>query len=411
VELTTPMKDATSTRKSARHDLRTLLVGAQVALSLLLLVITALVTRSLINARGASPGFDRRVASVTIDLQSAGYDAARARAFYDQLLQSLRADPAVASASLMKDPLLMLVDLNAAPFVPEGRARTRDDDFSTLFNVVSTDHFRTLGIPVVAGRDFDERDDSSAPPVVIVNETFARRYWERPERAIGHRVETTIYGGKAHEWRTIVGVAGDIKYARLTEAPRPYAYLPHRQAFNSMMAVQARGRDRGAGTVDIVRRHLQALDPDLAMMQAATLGELTRLGVGIYDVTARALAIVGAVAMLLMALGVFGLMAYTVEERTRETGIRLAVGAPRATIVRRFVARGMALAAAGVLAGTAAALAVTQAMSVVLYGVSGSDTVSYVAASAAVILTALGASLLPAWRGARVDPLVALRRE
>jgi predicted permease len=406
-----PIRQDGPTPASGRLDMRTVLVAAQVALSLLLVVITALVARSLANARSASPGFDRQVASVTIDLHSAGYDVDRARAFYRQLLQSLRNDPAVTSASLMKDPLLMLVDLNTAPFIPDGRQRTRDDDFSTLFNVVSTDHFRTLGIPVLAGRDFAERDDLSAASVVIVNDTFARRYFGDPAAAVGRRVETPVYGQKAMEWRTIVGVVRDIKYARLTEAPRPYAYLPHLQAFNGMMAVQARGRDGGTATVDVIRRHVRALDPDVPMMQAATLGELTSLGVGIYDVTARALAIVGAVAMLLMALGIFGLVAHTVQLRTRETGVRLAVGAPRRAIVTRFVTRGMTLAMAGVAVGIGGALAVTRAMTVVLYGVSGSDVASYATASAAVLLIALVAAFLPAWRGACVDPLIALRHE
>ena len=411
VNLTMPLRQESSPYSARRSDLRHLLVVAQVALSLLLLVATALVTRSLTNARHADAGFSREVASVTVDLLSANYDEDRARAFYRTLLESLRSDPAIQDASLMKDPLLMLVDLNTQEFIPEGRTRRRDDDFSFLFNVVATDHFRTLGIPLLAGRDFAARDDQSAPPAVIINETFARRFWGTPAAAIGRRLQTKAWARDTFEWRTIVGVAGDIKYARLTEPPRPYVYLPHAQNFNGMMSVQARGSGPPAAAIEALRRHLVALDPDLPMMQVGTLGELTSLGVGIYDVTARALAIVGAAATMLMALGIFGLVAYTVQQSTKDTGIRLAVGAPRTRIVGRFVTRAMILTVVGVTVGFSAALAATRLMSGVLYGVSATDGMSFLTASAGVIATALAASFLPAWRGSRVDPLVALRRE
>jgi predicted permease len=411
VSLASSLKADASRHGRSRNDVRAVLVVAQVALSLVLLVATALVTRSVTHARHADAGFDRDVASATVDPGAADYDQARAAIFYDRLLQSLRSDPAIRSASLMKDPLLMLVDLNAQEFVPEGYARRRNDDLSFLFNVVSDDHFQTLEIPLRAGRDFNERDTRDAPHVAIVNDSFARRFWGTPGAAIGQRLQTRAWASDRPDIRTIVGVVRDIKYARLTEAPRPYVYLPHSQAFNFMMSVQARGTGTPAATLDALRRHLHELDPELPVMQAATLEDLTSLGVGIYDVTARALAIIGVVATLLMALGIFGLVAYTVQQRTREIGVRVAVGAAPHHILRTFARQGVVLAGTGAALGIAGALTLTQFMSALLYRVSATDFLSFAAASIAVMVTALAASILPAWRGSRVDPLVALRHE
>ena len=408
VDLSSPMKDM-SGRGAANGRTRTALVVAQVALSVLLLVGTALGARSLSQARRADPGFDRNVASVQIDLLPAGYDEPRAKVFYRQLLDKLRADPAIEAATVMKDPLLMLMEFNAQEFVPEGYARGRDEDLSFLFNVVGTDHFRTLRIPLLAGRDFRDEDDASAPHTAIVNETMAKRFWGSAAAAIGKRLRTRTWGQTTTEWRTIVGVVRDIKYARLTEEPRPYVYLPHSEAFNYMMDVQARGD--GAAIVENVRQHIRDLDPDLPILQAAMLSEITSLGTGVYDLTARTLGIVSTVSMALMALGVFGLIAFSVQQSTRHIGIRLAIGATRTHILLRYLRRGLKLGLVGTACGVAATLALTQFAAGLLYGVTATDAISFVSAAAAVLATAVAAAAFPAWRASRVDPLVALRHQ
>jgi hypothetical protein len=271
-----------------------------------------------------------------------------------------------------------------------------------LYNIVGTDHFRTLRIPLVAGRGFDGRDHDDAAAVVVVNETLARRFWADPQTAIGKQVRMW------DAWRTIVGVARDIKYTRLNENPRPYLYVPHEQAFNGWMLVLARGRD-GLAPVEAVKRHVLDVDPNLPILEAAPLADLTRLGVGVYDLTARTLGIIGLVAIALMSLGIYGLVAYTVQQSAHDTGIRIAVGAPRTHIVRRFMARGLVLAATGATIGIAASIAVTRLMSGLLFGVSATDPLSFAGASGVVVGTAVLASLIPAWRGSRVDPVVALR--
>ena len=412
VDLASALKDDLSPRGSARSRLRSALVVSQVAMSLLLLVATALVMRSLNAARQADPGFDpRNVASVTLDLLPAGYDDQRGRSFYQQLLERLRNDPGITAASVMKDPLLMLIDFNSREVLPEGYARRRADDMRFFFNVVGTDHFRTLGIPLLAGRDFTARDDSAAPGVTIVNETLARRAWGTPEAAVGKRLQTTAWPQGEMEWRTVVGVARDIKYARLNEAPRPYLYLAHSQAFNFQMTIHARGVIGSAALLETVRRHVREIDADLPQLEATMLSDQIGLGLGVYDVTARTLGIVGGVAIGLMAIGIYGLVAYTVQQSRHDIGIRMAVGAGRSSILRRFLMRGLRLGLVGAAAGVATSMAVTRLMTGLLFGVSPTDLVSFAAAAAAVLIAALTASLMPAWRASRLDPLAALRHQ
>lgn len=404
VDLASAMKDGLSPRGSVTSGLRNGLVVLQVAMAVLLLVGTALVSRSLNVARRADTGFDALgVAAVQVDTISGGYDSADGRLLYRRLLGALRADPAIESATLMKDRLLMLMDFNRAEILPEGYVLRPEEDMTFLFNIVGTDHFRTLRIPLAAGRDFGVRDEEGAAQVAIVNETFARRFWSDPQAAVGKRVRMW------DAWRTIVGVARDIKYTRLNEHPRPYLYVPHEQAFNGWMLVLARGRGDVRTVIEAVERHVRELDPNLPVLEAAPLADLTGLGVGVYDLTARSLGIIGVVAVALMSLGIYGLVAYTVQQSVHDTGIRLAVGAPRSHIVRRFMARGLVLGTTGAIVGIGASMTLTRLMADLLFGVSATDPLSFAGASGVVIGTAVLASLIPAWRGSRVDPVVALR--
>jgi predicted permease len=403
LDLATVMKDDLAPSGAGKNRLRSGLVVVQVTMALLLLVGTALVARSLGQARQASPGFDAHgVASMWLVPDS---DGTRVQVFYRSLLDELRADPAIDAASVMKNPLLVLFDMNTAEFRPESSQRPRDEDVRFGFNVVGPDYFRTLRMPLVAGREFDGGDVPSAEKVAVVNETLARRFWGDPAAAIGQRLQTEAW---SLGWLTVVGVARDSKYARLTEPPRPYVYLPHAQANNDMMFVLARGPS-GPAALDALRRHVRELDATMPVMQEGMLAGQTNLGLGIYDVTARVLGMVGLAGIGLMAIGIYGLVAYTVRQSAHETGIRMAIGASRPRIVGRFLLRGLWLGIAGAALGIAAALALTRLMASMLYGVAATDTVSFVVAAAAVLATTLAASLVPAWRASRADPLVVLR--
>jgi predicted permease len=410
VDLAASMKDSLAPRGPSTSRLRNLLVAGQVAMALVLLVTMALVIRSLDAARHANPGFDpQNVASVLVDVRAAGYDTQAGRAFYDRLTRDLRAMPDVEAVSLLDIPLLMLWELSGRAFRVEGRDARRGDDSEFGFNVVSPDHFRTLRIPLVAGRDFDDHDDPAAPPVVIVNETLATTFWGDPHDALGRRLQSRAWVTDLPQWFTIVGVARDIKYTRLNEQPRPYVYFAGAQAYVPAMFVHVRSRGASNGLLARVRARIETLDPRVPILDARMLREQTNMGLAVYEAAARVLAVVGGAAIALAALGIYGLVAYTVKQSTQEIGIRIAIGAPRLEILQRFLLRGVRVGVVGALAGVAAATGTTRLMSALLYGVGASDMASFVAAVVMVLIATVAASLVPAWRAARVDPLTALR--
>jgi macrolide transport system ATP-binding/permease protein len=411
IDVASAVKDTPSLPAPSTSRLRSILVVCQVAASLVLLVGTALTTRSLAAARGADPGFDPRpVASVMVDVRAAGYDEAEGRHMFDRLRAELRALPEVEAVSLMRLPLLMVYDFGVREFSIEGHAPRREDDLQFGYNIISPDHFRTLSIGLVAGRDFDERDDASAAAVAIVNETMATTFWGGAPQAIGRRIRTPDWRTTIPRWLTIVGVARDIKYTRLNEEPRPYVYFPFAQTYVGSMYVHVRGSETAARLLDRVARQVRAVDANVPIVEAKPLTDQLRAGVGTYEVAARVLAFVGLAAIALSALGIYGLVAYTASQRVREIGIRLALGAPRAGIVHRFLMGGLRLGAAGAAIGILASLATSRVMASLLYGIAATDPVSFATAGLAVLFVALLASVVPAWRAARLDPLAALRR-
>jgi len=381
------------------------LVVSQVAVSLLLLIGAGLVTRSLDAARQTDPGFDgTNVISSRIDVSSNGYDQTRGRAFFTQLLDRLRADPATASATLARNPPLTLVDQGAQRVAIDGYTPRRDEDLAFLSNIVAPDYFRTLNIRLIAGREFESRDDAAAMPVVIVNETLARRYWGGGTEALGKRVRVA-----SDEWRTVIGVARDVKYSRVTEAPGPYVYLPFLQSYQPAMMLHARGFAGVAPLIERLRRHVQALDPDLPAFETRLLSDQARATLTILEMAADGLFIFGAAGMALAAMGIYGLVSYSVKQSTHEIGIRMALGARSVEVVWHFLRRGLRLGGIGVIVGTVSALVLTRLLGSVLYGVSATDPVSFAGAVAVVVGGVVVATVIPAWRAARTPPLKALR--
>jgi predicted permease len=386
--------------------MRNLLVVSQVAVSLVLLVGAVLVLRSLASARHADPGFDtRNVVSISLDLQAGGYDNTRGQAFFANVLDSLRGDAGVESATLAAVTPMGLVPNRQADFEIEGYVRRTGEDLRFLINPIAPDYFDTLRIPLIAGRDFNRSDDSESRRVVIVNETLARRFWNAPENAIGKRLRTVPRG----EWALVAGVVRDVKYLRLDEAPRPYVYLPSRQLPLMAMFAHVRWRGDAHTAIPQLRARIQALDANLPILYAAPLSEQTEAGFSILQVAANILAVLGGVAALLAALGTYGMVSYSARQSVHEIGIRIAVGANRADVVRRFVGRGLRLGAAGAAIGIIGALAMSRSLASLLYGVSATDVVSFSSALGAVLIVVAVASLLPAWKASRTDPIAALR--
>ena len=405
IDLAGIMKDDLSPRAGSRGWLRNALVVAQVAVSLLLLVGAGLVIRSLESARTADAGFDaRNVASLSLDLKTSGYDDIRARAFYQTLLDTVRAQPGVEAAALTAVLPLTLVDGNSVDAVIEGRPPRPGEDRRILINTVSPGYFAALRIGVVAGRDFARTDDDAAEQVVIVNETMARQFWGTPAGALGRRAR--LSGG---DWRTVVGVVRDIKYARVTEDPRPHVYRPLAQNYLPAMTLHVRSRDQDAVLLARLRSTVQALDPNLPILTARMLTEQTRVALSVFSMAAGVLMVFGVIAMILTALGTYGLVSYAARQSTHEIGIRIAIGASRAELLRRFLGRGLRLGVAGAVCGLVGAIAVARLLASLLYGVSSTDATSFAGAVTMVLVTVLVASLIPAWRAARTDPIVALR--
>ena len=411
VDLVTAINEDASPRGAPRGRLRAGLVVAQVAVSLLLLVGAGLATRSVDAARHADPGFNvERTTAISIDVKQNGYDPGRGRIFYRKLLDAVRADPAVEAASLATYMPLSMTDTRADAVAIEGYDADRGEDLAFMSNVVSPDYFRTMRIPLLAGREFAATDDDHGQPVAIVNHTLAVRFWGGAPAAVGMRLR--INDGS---WRTIVGVAGDVKYSRIDEAPRPYFYLPFSQSYRSAMVLHTRGASAGMVAVDSLvagaRGHVERLDADLPILAARPMTRAIRGSLIFLDLTATMLLVFGAAGVVLAAMGTYGLISYTVKHSTHEIGIRMALGASGSSVVKQFLARGLRLGAIGAAVGLVGALAAARLLGTVLFGVSATDALSFVQALLVVLAVISIATLIPAWRAARTSPLIALRHQ
>jgi predicted permease len=378
-----------------------------VAVSLILLVGSGLVTRSLEAARRANPGFDpSHVATISVDVKQNGSDESRGRVFYRHLLDAVRADAGIESATLAAYEPLAFLDTPARRVAIDGYQPRRDEDLAFLSNTIGPDYFRTLRINLLAGRAFEDRDDEHAAPVAIVNGTLAQRFWGGASNAIGKRVR--VADG---EWRTVIGVAADIKYVRINEPPRPYVYVPFLQAYRSSMILYTQGPAPVDVLVDQGRAHVAALDADLPILYARQLADHLEGALLLFNLAATMLFVFGVAGMALAAMGTYGLVSYTVKQSTHEIGIRMALGASGVTVVRRFLARGLKLGAIGAALGVVAALSASRLLASVLFGVSATDVMSFARALAIVLGVVLVATIVPAWRAAQTNPLSALRHQ
>jgi hypothetical protein len=259
---------------------------------------------------------------------------------------------------------------------------------------------------VVEGREFADRDDGTSAPVTMVNRTFAEKFWGSAANAIGKKVQ--LAGG---DWRTVIGVAADIKYLRINEAPRPYLYVPVFQSYRSGLSLHTRGTAPIETLVDQARATVAGIDADLPLTAARSLQNATRGALIFYTFMSQMLFIFGIAGMALAAMGTYGLVSYTVKQSTHEIGIRMALGASALDVVRRFVGRGLRLGLIGMLIGALGALGIGKLLQYVLFGVSPTDAVSFGRALAIVLVVVAGATLVPAWRASRTDPLKALRHQ
>src|SRR6516165_6546741 len=383
---------------------RSSLVVLQVTLSFLLLVGATLLMQSLSKIRATSPGFSTQVFDTSVPLVTAGYDAPRAKIFQDELIQRVRALPGIEEAAYARVVPLSYQSYSSTPIAVDGYEPQPDEQPTAEYNEVSPDYFATMGIPLISGREFTRADDENAPPVAIVNQTMVARYW-RGKNPIGQRLE--VKGN----WVLVVGVVKDSKYYSIEETPRPFFYVPLRQYFAIEPDIHIRTTQPLQTIQSTLLREVRALDPNLALYEMITLQEQVNRSTSEQLVAVTLVALFGGLALLLASIGLYGVMSYTVSQSTRELGLRMALGAGPANLLRLVLSRGLLLTATGLIVGIALALLLTRLLGNLLFHVSPRDPLAFGAAFLVMTLASTAACFLPAWRATRTDPMRALRAE
>jgi putative ABC transport system permease protein len=424
-DLTNALREGGSrtTAGSVRQRTRSVLVVVEVALSLVLLVGAALMIRTFLALRNVQPGFQTAsVLTMSTSLAGQKYEtAAGVERLATELTRRLESLPGVQAATYaLALPLQIGPDL---PFAIAGKPPTDGGSFngSEYYRPVGQHYFQTLGIPLRRGRLFDERDSSTGPGTMIINEALAKKYWPK-ENPVGATV--TIGKGIAPEMedrpREVIGVVGDVHEVGIDQKAPPVMYIPIGQEPDGMIALGNRVLPsswavRAVGDPAMLARAVQQevlrVDPDLPVGRVMTMDRVLAKSIARQNFNMILLGIFGGIAMLLAAIGIYGVMSYTVQQRTSEMGIRIALGAGAGQLLRLVIGHGLLLAITGVAIGLAASFGLTRLMSSLLYGVKATDTATFAAVSAVLAIVAALACYIPARRATRVDPIIALRCE
>lgn len=394
---------------ASRHQVRSALVVIQVAGSLALLIVAALFVRSLHRAEESYLGFDpRHLLNVVVDPHEIGYDEARTKDFYRRLEDGVRALPGVQSASLAYNfPMGAFSD--GRPIEVEGHPLpVGQPPPIILFNEVDPSYFATMRVPVLQGRAFTDSDNETAPPVAIVNQTMAERYWPG-QNPIGKRFR--VVGSPA--FAEVVGIAGNGTYMILGEPPQPFFYVPLAQSYSSLRTIQIRSSVPPESLLLEVQQQIRNLAPDLPIFDAETMEQALAGANGyfVYRFGAAMAGVMGFIGLILAVVGVYGVMSFSMAQRTREIGIRMALGANRRDVLRLVLRQGLTIVVAGVVVGLVCGWALTRAMGRFAAGPTDAGPLIFGGATLVLACVALLACWIPARRAMRVDPMVALRYE
>ena len=394
------------TSVGSRHNrLRGLLVIAEVSLAFVLLIGAGLLMRTFFYLQKVDPGFNpEKVLTASIDLPGARYASGKeASAFYRELMSRLAALPGVKGAAGTSDLPWTGYDENTS-FGIEGRQFSDDEYPSAQYHFATPEYFRTLGIPLLAGRFFTDADDADAPRVIVINKSMADRYWPDDD-AVGKKVR--LWGAT----RSIAGIIGDLKDSPGELRAKPGFFFPIAQQAQSSLILALRTQGDPMSLLAAMRTEIAALDRDLPLSDVKTLEQVASSAVARTRFTMLLLSVFAGVALLLAAVGIYGVISYSVTQRTHEIGIRVALGAQRRDVIGLVARQGMGLTLAGLGAGFTAALALTRVMSSLLFGVSATDPITFAGIALLLICVALGACFVPARRATKMDPMVALRHE
>ena len=390
------------------HRLRGILVVSEVALALVVLIGASLFVESFRHAKQIDPGFDpSHVLLAPLNLAEAGYSTEQGTLFMRHLRERIETLPGVRAVSFAENVPLGFGqrdewdEVQVGGYVPR-----RGEDMRIRWNPIEPAYFDLMRIALIEGRDFAETDERQSPGVAIINETFARRFF-RGQEPVGRQLN--LGGGG---W-TVVGVVKDIKYRSLGETPQPYFYLPMQQAWNPTMGLELHVRTvrPPPQLLPELRRELRSVDPRVHLFEVFTLSDYIGEAWFAQKIGAALLGVLGTLALLLAALGLFSVMAYSVSQRTQEIGIRMALGAQMSDVFRPVVGQSLRLALAGIGVGLVLSFALTRLVASQLLGVSATDSLTFAGVSCLLCAVALAASIIPARRATKVDPLVALRAE
>jgi macrolide transport system ATP-binding/permease protein len=405
--LVTALKDDAA-RGGGGHSksrLRNALVIAQVALSLVLLIGAALFLQSLKKAQTIDPGFNpENVLLASFDLFPNGYTPQTGRAFHQQLLQRVETLPGVEAATIARRLPLGFSGSSSTTVNIDGYEPRPNENMSIEVNNVGPNYFRAMEIPLMQGRDFTYQDTDQSQRVIIINDTMARRFW-REQDPLGKQVrigQTAL---------TIVGVVKTGKYQTLGEDPKSFMYLSILQSYRPDVVLTVRADGDPASLLPTIREAIRAMDANLPLFEVKTLTQHMSISVFTQRIAATLLGIFGLLALLLASIGLYGVMAYSVSQRTHEIGLRMALGAQGSDVLKMIVGQGMKLALIGVALGLAGAFMVTRFLASLLHGVDSTDLVTFAGASLILIAVALVASYIPARKATKVDPMIALRYE
>jgi predicted permease len=405
-DLVSALKDTPAPGQVRGLGLRSLFVVAQVALCLVLLISAGLFLKSLQRLQAIDPGMEpENLATISIDLGAAGYSEEQGKAFYRQLLERIGHIPGVRAVSL-GSALPIEGDFSAVPFfsdeIPEAR-----EGIKINVNLVAPDYFRAIGLPLLQGRDFTSAD-AGPPSVGIVNQTLAERFWPG-QNPIGKRLR---FSGSDGAMLEVIGVAANGKYTSLREQPQPFIYLPYLQVYELFATTKhllVRTSIEPARLFADIRREVQTLNGSLPVFDSETMESHLATFLAQERQTALLLLLLAGLALLLASMGLYGVMSYSVSQRTREIGIRIAIGAGRGDVIRQLITESARLIVVGSVIGLVAALLATRLISSLLYGVSATDAATFILAFAVLAAVGMTAGFFPARRAASVNPMIAIR--
>jgi predicted permease len=405
IDLAAALKSESSGVMGGRRKvwIRSSLVVVQVSLSFLLLVGAGLVIQSLRAIHSVSPGFSSQgVLTTNVNLPAADYATQRARNFEDRLMERVEALPGVDSAAYARITPFSYRSYSSAPIAVDNYQPPPDQQPTSDYDEVSPGYFATMGIPLVSGREFRRADDETAPLVAIVNEAMVKQYWHG-EDPVGKRLRVK------DRWMQVVGVAQVSKYRNFLETPQLFFYVPLRQNFSTLVGLDIRTSQPPQTISVALAREIHTLDPGLASYGVITMREQVDRSTSSQRIAVTLLGVFGGLAVLLAAIGLYGVMSYTVSQSRRELGLRVVLGARASDLLRLVMSNGLALTTGGIALGGVAALGLTRLLGYLLYKVGPRDPLAFASAFAVMALVSVTACLLPAWRAARTDPARALR--